>query len=94
MQIIRIVADTQLAYAVPITIYGARLVHTGATTADIYDQAGATPGSPTAELKRIGLVTLATYKLTDDALIPAGGVKFAAGCYVEYTAGEVFLTVD
>ena len=93
MQIIRIAADTQLAYAVPITIYGARLVHTEATTAGIYDEAGATPDSPTAALKRIGLAVMAN-QLTDDALIPAGGVKFAAGCYVEYTAGEVFLTVD
>jgi len=94
MQIIRIVADTQLVYDVPITIYAARLQYQGATTAAIYDEAGATPDSPTAELKRIGLETLATYKSTDEAYIPAGGVKFAAGCYVEFTAGEVFLTVD
>jgi len=94
MQIIRIAADTQLAYAVPITIYAARLQYQGDTTAAIYDEAGATAGSPTAALKRIGLETLATYKSTDDALIPAGGVKFAVGCYVEFNAGEVFLTVD
>ena len=94
MQIIRIAADTQLAYAVPITIYGARLQYQGATTAAIYDQAGATPNSPTDTCKRIGLETLATYKSTDDALIPAGGVKFSAGCYVEFNAGEVFLTID
>ena len=93
MQIIRIVADTQLAYAVPITIYGARLVHTEATTAGIYDEAGASAGSPTAALKRIGLAVMAN-QLTDEAKIPACGIKFAAGCYVEFTAGEVFLTVD
>ena len=93
MQVIRIVADTQLAYAVPITIYGARLVHTGATTADIYDEASATAGSPTAALKRIGLATTTTI-LSDDAKIPACGIKFAAGCYVEFNAGEIFLTID
>ena len=93
MQIIRIVADTQLAYAVPITIYAARLVHTGATTADIYDEAGATLGSPTAALKRIALVVVAD-PLSNEAKIPACGIKFAAGCYIEWNAGEVFLTID
>ena len=91
MNIIRIAADTQLAYAVPITIYAARLVSTAAapTTADIYDAVG---GSAIAT-KRIALATLATV-LSDDAKIPACGVKFSTGCYVEWTAGEVFLTVD
>lgn len=93
MQIIRIAADTQLAYNVPITIYGARLVHTEATTAGIYDEAGATPGSPTAALKRIALAVMAN-QLTDEPKIPEEGIKFSAGCYVEYNAGEVFLTVD
>ena len=91
MQIIRIVADTQLAYNVPITIYGARLVSTVAvpTIADIYDAVGGSVDTT----KRIALATTATV-LTDDAKIPACGVKFAVGCYIEFTAGEVFLTVD
>ena len=92
MQIIRIVKDTQLAYDVPITIYGARLVHTGATTAGIYDEADVT--SPTAAKKRIALAVTSTYGIVDDANIPACGIKFSEGCYVDYDAGEVFLTVD
>jgi len=94
MQIIRIAADTQLVYDVPITIYAARLQYQGATTAAIYDEADVTADSPTDTCKRIGLETLATYKSTDEAYIPPGGVEFSAGCYVEITAGEVFLTVD
>ncbi len=90
MQIIRIAADTQLAYDVPITIYGARLVHTGATTCNIYDEADS---SVTDAKKRIALAVTTTI-LSDDAKIPACGIKFAAGCYVDWTAGEVFLTVD
>ena len=90
MQIIRIAADTQLAYAVPIKIYGARLVHTAATIADIYDEADA---SKTAAAKRIALA-VTTSVLSDNANIPEGGVLFASGCYIDWTAGEIFLTVD
>jgi len=91
MQIIRIAANTQLAYNVPITIYAARLVSTAAvpTTANIYDAVGGSVDTT----KRIALATLATI-LSDDAKIPAEGVKFSTGCYVAWTAGEVFLTVD
>jgi len=91
MQIIRIVADTQLVYDVPITIYGARLVSTAAvpTTADIYDAVGGSVDTT----KRIALATIATV-LCDDVKIPAEGVKFSTGCYVSWTAGELFLTVD
>jgi len=90
MQIIRIAADTQLAYDVPITIYGARLVHTEATTCNIYDEADS---SKTAAKKRIALAVMAN-QLTDEPNIPAEGIKFSEGCYVDWTAGEVFLIVD
>lgn len=94
MRVIRIVADTQMAVEVPITIYGARLVHGTTTTADIYDEAGATLGSPTPALKRIAMKVVTNYNLVDDVPLPEQGIKFAAGCYVEFNAGEVFLTVN
>ncbi len=94
---IRIVADTQLAMNVPIRIMGARLVHTGETTADIYDEAGATAGSPTDTKKRIALVTRfadgQVENLSNEAKLPVDGLLFTEGCYVEYNAGEVFLYV-
>ena len=94
MRIIRIAADTQMTMEVPITIYGARLVHGTTTTADVYDEAGATEGSPTAALKKIAMKVVTNYNLVDDVPLPENGIKFAAGCYIEYNAGEVFLTVD
>ncbi len=93
MRIIRIASDTQMAVEMPVTIYGARLVHNNTTTADIYDEAGATAGSPTATLKKIAMKTVQNYNLVDDVPLPEQGIKFAKGCYIEYNAGEVFLTV-
>ncbi len=89
----RIVADTQLAIDVPIRILGARLVHTGAATANIYNEAAATPGSPTAAKKKMALSTADTYIFKDDVNMPRDGILFTEGCYIEYDAGEVFLTV-
>jgi hypothetical protein len=89
-RIIRISEDTQHAYSAPIRILGARLVHTSATTCNIYDEADS---SKTAAAKRIALANT-TSQLTDEVLLPVGGVLFSAGCYVDWTAGEVFLTVE
>ena len=91
---IRIVADTQLAINVPIRVMGARLISTAAdvTTADIYDEAGATPGSPTATAKVIALANTTT-KLFDEAKLPKDGLLLTAGCYIEWTKGEVFLYI-
>ena len=91
MQIIRIAANTQLAYAVPITIYGARLVHSGATVANIYDEV--VSSGPTDTCKRIRLAVTASV-LSDDVKIPAQGIKFSVGCYIKYDGGEIFLTID
>jgi len=94
---IRIVEDTQLAINVPIRVMGARLVHTGATTAGVYDQAGATAGSPDVTKKRIALATQFTTtvveNLVDEATLPIDGLLFTEGCYIEWTAGEVFLYI-
>lgn len=79
----------QLAKGVPIRIMGARLVHTGATTADIYDEA---TSSETAAAKRIALATTTTI-LSDDADLPVDGILFTAGIYVSWNAGEIFLYV-
>ena len=91
---IRIVADTQLAMNVPIRIMGARLVHTGETTADIYDEADS---SKTAAKKRIALVTRfnadTVENLSNEAKLPVDGLLFTEGCYIDWAAGEVFLYV-
>ncbi len=91
---IRIVADTQLAMNVPIRIMGARLVHTGETTTDIYDEADS---SKTAAKKRIALVTRfnadTVENLSDEAKLPVDGLLFTEGCYIDWAAGEVFLYV-
>ena len=91
MRIIRIATNTQLALALPITIYGARLSHTATTTADIYDEVDS---SSTAAKKKFALRTLTNYHVKDNARIPKSGIKFTEGCYVAWVAGEVFLTVD
>ena len=87
--IVRIATDTQLTLKLPIRILGARLVHSGATTGAIYDEAD---NSSTAAAKRIALATTTT-KLSDDANIPPEGVLFATGCFVGVEAGEIFLTL-
>ena len=87
--IVRIAADTQLTLKLPIRILGGRLVHTGATTGAIYDEAD---NSATAAAKRIALATTTT-KLSDDAKIPPQGVIFPSGCFIDWTAGEIFLTL-
>lgn len=91
---ILITADTQLAIYVPIRIMGARLVTTSGdvTTAGVYDQAGATPGSPTATKKVIALANTTT-KLIDQPKLPKDGLLLTEGCYVEWTKGEVFLYI-
>ena len=89
-KIMRIVADTQLAINVPIRILGARLVHTGATTADIYDEVFSS--AVTAAKKKIALATTTTI-LSDNAILPPGGILFGTGCYIDWAAGELFLTV-
>ena len=78
----------QLAKNLPIRIMGARLVHTGATTANIYDAVG----SSDATTKKIALATTAEI-LSDDADIPEDGFLFTTGCYVEWNAGEIFLYI-
>ncbi|HDP36344.1 MAG TPA: hypothetical protein ENN27_00525 [Candidatus Atribacteria bacterium] len=88
-RVLRIAADTQLDIAVPIRILGARLVHTAATTCDIYDEADS---SKTAAAKRIALVTTAS-KLSDEAILPYGGILLSNGCYIDWTAGELFLVI-
>ena len=87
-KIMRLAAVKQLAINVPIIIYGARLVHTVATTAAIYDEAD---NSSTAGVKKISLTVMAN-QLTDEVVFPQG-LKFTAGCYVAWVAGEIFLTV-
>ena len=87
---IRIAKDTQLTYELPIRILGARLVHTGATTADIYDEV--VSSSPTAAKKKIALATTTT-RLSDEDR-PKKGVLFSTGCYVDWTAGEIFLDIE
>ena len=77
----------QLAKSLPIRIMGARLVHSGATTADIYDHT-----SVSAAKKKIALATTATI-LSDDADLPEDGILFTTGVYVSWTAGEIFLYV-
>lgn len=72
---------------VPIRIMGARLVHTGAATADIYDHTAVSPAK-----KRIALATTATI-LSDDADLPEDGILFTTGCHVEWSAGEIFLYI-
>jgi len=89
-KIMRIVADTQLAIDVPIRILGARLVHTGATTCEIYDEADS---SKTAAKRKMALSTADTYIFKDDVNIPRDGILFTEGCFVDWTAGEVFLTL-
>ena len=91
MKVLRIAEDTQLAYSMPMKIYGARLVHSAATTADIYDELKS--GELTAGKKKIALA-VTTSMLSDDAKIPEQGITFYEGIYVDWNAGEVFLTVD
>lgn len=79
----------QLAKNLPIRIMGARLVHSGAATANIFDEAD---DSKTGTAKRIALATTATI-LSDDADLPEEGILLTTGCYVEWTAGEVFLYI-
>ena len=88
-KIMRIVADTQIPIAPPIRLMGARLVHTGATTCDIYDEADS---SKTAACKKIALSTADTYIFKDDVNMPRDGIVFTKGMHVDWTAGEVFLT--
>ena len=78
----------QLALSLPIRIMGARLVHTGATTANIYDAVGSSDDTT----KKIALATTTTI-LSDDADIPEDGFLFTTGCYVEWVAGEIFLYI-
>jgi hypothetical protein len=86
MRRVKITADTQLAIGVPIKIYKARLVHTGATTADFYNEADS---SKTAGAKQIALATSASV-LTDQD----GPVVFETGCYIDYLAGELWIDID
>lgn len=88
-KVMRIAADTQLEMELPIRILGARLVHSGATTAAIYDEADS---SETASAKKIALATTTTI-LSDNAGIPEEGILFTTGCYVGFEAGEIFLTL-
>jgi len=88
-QRIRIAATTQLAINVPIRILGARLVHTTATTADIYDEADS---STTAAKKKIALATTTTR--LSDVDEAKKGILFSTGCYVAWNAGEIFLDVE
>ena len=85
----RIAADTQLTLQLPIRILSARLVYAGATTCDIYDEA---TSSKTAACKKIALVTAATYIFKDEVNLPADGILFSKGVYIDWTAGELFLT--
>jgi len=87
---IRIAKDTQLTYELPIRILGARLVHTAGTTADIYDEE-VVNDTPTAEKKKIAL---ATNTILSDEDRPKKGVLFSTGCYVDWTAGEIFLDIE
>ena len=91
---IRIAADTQLAINVPIRVMGARLISASAdvTTAGVYDEAGATAGSPTATKKVIALANTTT-KLLDEPILPDDGLLLTEGCYVEWTKGEVLLYI-
>ena len=79
----------QLALNVPIRVTGARLVHTGATTSQIYDES---TSNETAAKKKISLATT-TGILSDDAKIPKDGILFTEGLYVKWNAGEVFLYI-
>lgn len=92
---IRIAANTQLAIDVPIRIMGARLVSTTETTADIYDEVFDT--SVTAAKKKIALITRfadgQVENVVDEAKLPVDGILFPEGCYVAWTAGEIFLYV-
>jgi len=86
---IRIGIDTPLTYNVPIRVMGARLVHTGATTANIYDYTSASD----ATKKKIALATTDTI-LSDNAVLPKDGILFTEGCFIDWVAaGEVFLYV-
>lgn len=89
MEIIRIAANTQLSREVPIYVYGARLVHSADTTADIYDE---DDSSKTAAKKKIPLRTSAEV-LVDEVKF-GKPVRFSEGVYVDWTAGEVFLYID
>lgn len=83
---IRIAEDTQLAISVPFKILRARLVSAAATTADFYDEAD---NSATATAKKIALATTTTVLHDED-----GGVMFNTGCYIDWTAGEIFIDVE
>ncbi len=86
---IRIATDTQLTYELPIRILGARLVHTGATTVDMYDEADS---SKTAATKKIALATTTT--VLSDSDVSKKGVLFSTGCYIDWNAGELFLDIE
>lgn len=79
----------QLAMKVPIRIMGARLVDSGATTADIYDEASS---SESGTAKRIALA-VTSETLSDDANLPEDGILFTAGVYVSWNSGEIFLYI-